>query len=157
MDTQAPTKSLSRSEETSSPSRNEAQSTRQFLHCRPADEERLVRLEDIVECIPMVKLDEQQHGDNPNYRGLLHFRGRVVPVVDLCADKRQLLEPEWFLLVLRATDQEIALVAREVFQISTYEAQNCERVDIGAGKTLTVVSSDSRMLQVVEPDTLLNS
>lgn len=156
MNTQAPKKSSGRRSKTSSSPGVDGESNLQFLHCRPAQEERLVRLEDIVECIPMVKLDEQHRMDNPNYRGLLHFRGRVVPVVDLVADERQPLEPEWFLLVLRATAQEIALVTREVFQLSTYEAEDYDHVDIGAGQTLTVVSSDSRMLQVVEPDTLLD-
>ena len=152
MDTQAPTSDSSQSP----PSHVQELANLQFLHCRPAQEERLVRLEDIVECIPMVQLDENHGVDNPRYRGLLHFRGRVVPVVDLFADEHQPLELKWFLLVLRSGAQEIALVVREVFQISTYDAGNCERVHIGPVDTLTVVSSDSQMLQVVEPDTLLN-
>ncbi len=130
--------------------------TLQFLNCRPAEEERLVRLDDIVECIPMVQLDEQRRADTPHYRGLLHFRGRVVPVVDLQQGPRPPLEPKWFLLVLRSRTQEIALVVREVFQISAYDAADCESICIGAEEELTVVSSHSRMLRVIEPEMLLS-
>lgn len=128
---------------------------RQFLHCRPADGDRLVRLENIVECIPMVELDEQHRPDNPHYRGLLHFRGRVLPVVDLADDSSQALQPTWLLLVLCTEDRELALVTRQVFQIASYPSDRCKRVDIGSGDTLTVVSSDSRMLRVIEPESLL--
>ncbi len=137
------------------PQAGEESGTRQFLHCRPGAEQRLVRLEDIVECIPMVELDEQQRADHPQYRGLLHFRGRVVPVFDLAEEHGQPLEPSWFLIVLRARRQEIAVVARQVFEILTSAAADYESVDIGHGQSLTVVSSDSQMLQVLEPEKLL--
>lgn len=137
------------------PPQSQRRRTHQFLHCRPAQDDRLVRLEDIVECIPMVRIDEQHRPDNPRYRGLLHFRGRVLPVVDLADDVSRPLEPQWFLLVLCSAQRELALVTRRVFQIASYSSQSCERVDIGAGDSLTVVSSDSRMLRVIEPDSLL--
>lgn len=137
------------------PAQSQRRQTRQFLHCRPAEDDRLVRLEDIVECIPMVQIDEQHRPDNPHYRGLLHFRGRVLPVVDLADDGLQPLQPQWFLLVLCAEDRELALVTRRVFQIASYPSHSCDRVDIGADDALTVVSTDSRMLRVIEPDSLL--
>lgn len=127
----------------------------QFLRCRPGEDERLVRLQDIVECIPMVQLDEQRGADHPHHRGLLHFRGRVVPVFDIAADQGPDLEPEWFLVVLRGEQQEIALVAREVSEIFTCAEEACEEVHIGTGRILTVVGSSAGMLRVVEPTALL--
>lgn len=127
---------------------------RQFLRCRPGQEERLVRLEDVVECIPMVAIEEAQSATNPNYRGLLHFRGRVVPVFEVDGGGGEALDIGWFLLILRSGEQEVALVARDVFEIMSCPAADYRRVAIGRESYQTVVSTESRVYQVVEPDEL---
>lgn len=139
----------------SSPPRGGLGEVRQFLRFRPGEEERLVRLEDIVECIPMVALEQARREESLHYRGLLHFRGRVVPVFDVSQGQSERLDPDWFLLVLQASEQEVAVVARDVFEILSRPAGDYREVSIGEGSRMAVVSAERRLFQVLEPDELI--
>ena len=126
--------------------------SRRFLRFRSADGDRLVRLEDVVECSPMVQIEADMRADAPRYRGLLHFRGRVVPVFEPTSDQPEPIDPDWFLVVLQSDDGEIALVARDFYDIYTTDADNYAEVDIGAGRAITVVSSEEEVVRVVRPE-----
>ena len=128
---------------------------RRFLRFRTSDGDRLVRLREVVECIPMVRIEAQRRQGDPRYRGLLHFRGRVVPVFEPVSEAREALDPDWFLLVVQADGREIALVARDFYDIVTSPAEQCRRIAVGGGAEVAVVSSEEEVLRVVEPTRLL--
>ena len=124
---------------------------RQFLRFTSAGGDRLVRLEDVVECLPMVRIESDDGGSDPRYRGLLHYRGSVVPVFDPEPTSDPGLQPQWFLIVVEQAGHRLALVAHDVDDIETCAADNCQRLKVGADQKVTVVSIKDEVVRVVEP------
>lgn len=127
--------------------------TRKFLRFQTDDGDRLVRLEHIVECLPMVQIDNDETGGDPRYRGLLHYRGDVLPVFAFCAPADVPLDPDWFLIVVDDGGRRLALVARDVYDIEIRDAADCRILDVGDDHAITVVSFDEEVVRVIRPET----
>lgn len=128
-----------------------------FLRFKTTDGDRLVRLEHIVECLPMVAIESDHSGSDPRYRGLLHYRGRVLPVFEPVGRDRQPLAPDWFLIVAEDDDCELALIARDVDDIESRPADDCRNLEVGDGNQVTVVGFDDEIVRVLEPSALLDN
>jgi len=126
-----------------------------FVRFRGSAGGRLIPLAAVVEVIPMVRLRSSEQGGNPRYCGLLHFRGRVVPVFDLVDGRRSgLHNPDHFLVVTRGQAGERAIVAHEVEDIVEVEARACSELDVGGSYPVSVVDLNGALLEVVDPDRL---
>lgn len=125
--------------------------TRSFLRFETVDGNRLVHLHHIVECIPMVQIETDCGSKDSRYRGLLHYRGDVLPVFHPVDTGRPTLDPDWFLIIVEQNEQKMALVARGLDDIVNRPTDCCRRVEIGENQTTTVVSFEDDVVRVVEP------
>ena len=125
-----------------------------LLRFKTADGDRLIRLDHIVECIPMVELETGDADASQQYRGLLHYRGCVLPVFEPAATDRQRLDPSWFLIILDDDNHQIAVIARDIDDIESRPADCCRQLNIGGQRSVTVVSFDDDVVRVVEPQAL---
>ena len=125
-----------------------------FLRFSTGDDQRLVALEAVVECIPTVQLEESGREGSDHFRGLLHYRGRVIPVFDPGESAGEELKTEWFLVVVQLQDEELALVARDVHDIVECPRDQLREVDVGSGNAMSVVSVGGEVLTVVDTERL---
>lgn len=121
----------------------------EFLLFSTALGQRLVSVESVVEVIPFVKLQQEQ-SDNPLFRGLLNYRGQILPVFDFMAAGNALAEDySSFLVVLDGEQGLFSLVAQEVNQLLQVAADDVFAVNAAAGAPFAVAKAGDAMIRIV--------
>ena len=127
-----------------------------FLHFEASIGSRLLPLQAVVEVIPMVRLNETRGEGNECYRGVLHFRGRMIPVFDFDATSRTAERPDAFLVVANSASREFALVASKIYDLVNVGEEDLSKLDTGAERCVSVASVDGQLVRIVDPECLFS-
>ncbi len=114
--------------------------------------ERLLRLEDIVEVLPMLTLDRLGQEGGALFAGLLHYRGDAVPVFSLTANA-PMPGPEGYILVTRVHGRKAGLLAHDVVGVVSLDESACTEMPGGGGHRIAGAHVDGRFLRIVRPET----
>ncbi len=130
---------------------------KQFLHFQTSLGKRLVILNEVTEVLPMVALDYSETEGNDLYCGLLHFRGRVVPVFDVQQRTQKSLQClDLFLIVLNNEQQEMAIVASDIYGIVEAPAECWQTLQTGSKRPIEVVNIEGEFLRILVPEDLVS-
>jgi len=104
----------------------------------------------------MVRLEHAGESGGSKYRGLLHYRGRVIPVFRAEETANDCIEREdLFLIVTSVANREIAIVAEELDTIFSTEDSSCSRSETGGAAPIEVVAIDGSLQKVINPSHLV--
>ena len=113
---------------------------------------RILPIENVVEVIPTVHLDETQAAGAPEYRGLLQYRGQVLPVFDLGNTTTGTYLPvDWYLVVASTDAGMFALAVSDVHHVIEVDISQCTSMDTGMGQRVDVVHLGKDILRVAGP------
>lgn len=127
----------------------------EFLLFSTALGQRLVPVESVVEVIPFVKLQQEQTA-NPLFRGLLNYRGQILPVFDFVAAANALVEDyRSFLVVMQGEQGLFSLVAHEVNQLLRVAVDDVFAVNAAAGESFAVAKAGEAMIRIVSVEDFL--
>jgi purine-binding chemotaxis protein CheW len=118
-----------------------------------------IRCEHIAEIVPRVKL-EHVPDSPPQVLGVINWRGRVVPVVDVRArisESSGALPPYQYLVIVEARTRPIGLAVDDVRDVRSVRLVDVEKPGELAGtRGPGVVRIDRELVLVVGPDDVLH-
>ena len=121
----------------------------EFLLFSTAAGQRLLPVQDVVEVIPFVKL-QPENSNNPLFRGLLNYRGQILPVFDFVpASQGVAADYRCFLVVVQARTGAFCLVAQEVNHLLAVPDDGIFPVTAAPGQQFDVVKSGDAMIRIV--------
>ena len=88
----------------------------EFLLLTLEAKKRLIAIDDVVEVIPMVRLDELDSNADPRFKGILHYRGDMVPVFLFAESDHQPIASD-VLVVCEGSKKRMAFVVNQVEEI----------------------------------------
>jgi len=134
---------------------------RQFLHFQSDTESQLLPLGMVVEVIPMVHLDYEEEEGNELYRGILNFRGDMIPVFQLEGEgegnaNSNLLD--YFLIIVNIEENDkIALLVREIYGVIEAEERSYSEVETGGAFPVLVAEIKGQLTRIFHPPLLRKS
>lgn len=111
---------------------------------------RLLPVQHVVEVIPFVRL-QAQVSSNPCFRGLLNYRGRVLPVFDfsICqADDNQ--DHRRFLVITTSEAGDVCLLADEVQYLLEVPNESIFPVKSAGNERFLVAKVGKDMIRIVD-------
>lgn len=122
----------------------------EFLLFSTAAGQRLLPVQQVVEVIPFVQL-QKEASPNPLFRGLLNYRGKVLPVFDFAAQPDDpYRDCRSFLVVTRSSHGELGLVAEEVHHLLVAPAEDLFTIAASATRAFDVVKDGDAMIRIVD-------
>jgi len=111
---------------------------------------RLIHVEEVVEVIPMVMLDESGTDSSNSLRGLFNYRGKIIPVFDICSDAvKTTLGADKFLIVTCVDDRSLAVVASEVNQLVSVELSDISHITPVGESSFLVAKVNDLMIRII--------
>jgi chemotaxis signal transduction protein len=118
-----------------------------LVYYRLGEKEEGIRLELVTEVIPMVKLDNPPADGDPRCKGLLHYRGDILPVFSLHKSNRESIADD-YLMVMAESESGMALQVSEVLEIMTVSDEQIKEVSTGPDSTAEVLELEGKSLQI---------
>jgi chemotaxis signal transduction protein len=120
-----------------------------LIRYRIEHREECIRLSQVTEIIPMVQLDPPPEGDQKGCIGLLHYRGRLLPVFDLLKNPKQKeLQTSDYLMVMAEKEPASAVRVSEVKEVMTVQSDQIEQVKVGPGEYAELLQLEDSSIQV---------
>jgi len=123
--------------------------TRTFLRFTAAGADRLLALDSVVEVVPMMRLHASGAEGSRRFRGILSYRGRMLPVFDF-TDAVRPHSHEWFLIIVDDGRTEAAVVAEDVLDVVDVPTEGVSHIDSGALRHVDGASVDGAYLPIVD-------
>lgn len=122
-----------------------------YVHFITDSGARLIAVSEVVEIVPMVMLDQSKTGESVSgFKGLFNYRGRIIPVFELSADKNiKPLDVSHFLIVTSVSGSSIAIVATEVNQLVSVLSSDISHINPLGEQSFSVAKVNDSMLRVV--------
>jgi chemotaxis signal transduction protein len=108
-----------------------------------------IRLSQVTEIIPMVALDPPPERAAEECLGILHYRGKLLPVFDIQQNQEAYsIDPGDYLMVMAEQEPAQAMRVSEVIEVFSVASNTIEQVAVGPKEVAELMQFESHSLQV---------
>lgn len=123
--------------------------TEAFAIVRVRKEQKLARIRDLEEIVPLVALSPLD-GPSGSCRGMANLRGTIVPVFDLDGPEAR-LSPSRSILVYRTAEGLVGLIVDDIDEVVEIPRHQISTRTIATTRVVTLARIGEGLLSVIEP------